>query len=100
MSFLLRVKLVLTEDTGPALGRARSSLVLFGLFIINQDFTILAIAMRFVLGGPYESEDVLGLVEDRVHLFERSISSLRIEEIDDRDDEGVTRDSVSIKTTA
>ncbi len=89
MDALLRVILVLTQDASPAFSRARSSLMLLSLLVIDQHFTVLAKAMRLVLCSPYHREDVLGLVENRVHLFERAISGLRVEKVNDREDESI-----------
>jgi hypothetical protein len=65
--------------------------MLLGLLVIDQQFPLLAKPMRFVLCSPYHREDTLGLVENRVHLFERAICGLRVEKVNDRKDECIAR---------
>ncbi len=88
----LRVKLVVSLDTqhaAPAFSSAQSSFVFARLFVLDQDLTILAVAVRLGLGNPHHGQDTLGLVEDAVHLLEGPVRCLRVEEIHHREDEGI-----------
>jgi hypothetical protein len=69
--------------------------MLFTLLIINENFPVLAIAARFMLGSPDDCEDVLCLLEDRVHFLKGAVSGLWIEEVDYRKDERITMEVVS-----
>ena len=65
------------------------------LLIVDENFTVLAVAARFVLGGPDNGEDILCLLEDVVHLLERAVSRLRVKEVDDWEDEGIAVGEIS-----
>ena len=69
--------------------------MLFTFLVIDENFTVLAIAARLMLGGPDDCEYILCLLEDVVHLLEGTVSSFRVEEVDDWEDESITVSDVS-----
>lgn len=69
--------------------------VLFGVLIIDEELAVLAVAVGFVASDGDNVEYVTGLVKNRIHLFQRAVCSLGIEEVDHREDDGVALGSVS-----
>lgn len=65
--------------------------MLLDLIVVDEDLAVLAVAAGFLLGGLDDSEDVLGLGEDGVHLLKRTVGRLGVEEVDDGEDECVAR---------
>jgi hypothetical protein len=63
--------------------------VLVGMSVVNEQFTVLAIAARLITSNLDNTEDGLGLAEDRIHLLQGAVGRLRVEEIHNREDEGV-----------
>ena len=55
----------------------------------DEEFSVLAVASRLGCSDSNSVEDALGFAEDDVHFFKGTVGSLRIEEIDDRDNEGI-----------
>lgn len=88
---------VLTEASSPTLRRRRNttptSLMFTSLSILNKNLTILAVTSWCILRNLDDGEPSLkttsGVSEDCVHFFEGSICSLGIEEVDNREYEGV-----------
>lgn len=64
--------------------------MLFGIFIVDKQFAVLAVAMRFLTGNRNNIKDTTSLVEDGIHLLQGSVGGFGIEEVDDREDESVT----------
>lgn len=85
--------------SGRLLGRRRQTLlahmlaVLGCLLVVHQQLPVLAIPARLDLGLVHHSKDALPavghLVEDAVHLLERAVRRLRVEEVDTGHHEGV-----------
>ena len=65
--------------------------VLLRVFVVDEKLAVLAVAVGLVAGDGDHVEDTGGLVEDGVHLLQRSVGGLWIEEVDNREDEGVTK---------
>lgn len=63
--------------------------IFFGVLVVDEKFAVLTIAVGLVASDGDSIEYAVGLVEDRVHLFKRAVGSFRIEEVDNREDEGV-----------
>lgn len=86
----------LQVGAGDELGRAvllgdvaGAAQVFRGVLVVDQELSVLAEAMGLVVSHGDHVEDVGGLEEDCVHLFQRPICGLGIEEVDHREDEGV-----------
>lgn len=73
----------MTYHTGPPR-------VLFRLFVVDEQFSLFAISSRLIARDSHEGEVGAAFAEDGVHLFEGAVGGLRVEEIDDGEDEGVT----------
>ena len=77
-------------DHTPLLGDMTSAaLVVIRLFVVDKKLTLLAVAVRLVSGNANNREDGIGLTEDGVHLFERSVGCLWVEEVYSWEDDGV-----------
>jgi hypothetical protein len=63
--------------------------VFVGLGVVDEQFTVLAVATGFVGGNLDHVPDRGGLAEDGVHFFQRPVGGFRVEEVDDGEDEGV-----------
>jgi len=79
-------------NTAPPALRRR---MLLGIVIRDEQLAILAIAPRRLLRNLHDIENRRRIVEDGVHFFERAVGRLGIEEVDDRDDEGIAGELVS-----
>lgn len=62
---------------------------LLRLQIVDQQLTVLSVASGLVVRNADDVEDIRRLVEDLVHLLERAVRGLGVEEVDAGDDEGV-----------
>lgn len=69
--------------------------VIFRLSVVDEQFTILAVAARLIPCNLDKVPDRSGLVEDVVHLLQRTVGSLRVEEVDDGEDKSVTGEQES-----
>lgn len=92
---LLGVFSVIDLVAGGALGRVAENAGAANRLVLDvvqgaEQFTVGAVHVRLVPGEFDHVEDAGGLVEDAVHLFQRTIGGLGEEEVDDGDDEGVT----------
>ena len=68
----------------------------FAYLIVDQNFAVLTVAARFMLGSPDDREDILGLLEDGIHFLKGAVGGFWVEEEDDGEDEGVTIIKVSV----
>lgn len=64
--------------------------VIFRLSVIDEQLTILAVAARLIPCNLDKVPNRCGLVEDVIHLLQRTVGSLRVEEVDDGEDKSVT----------
>lgn len=69
---------------------AGAAQVVLSLGVVDEEFTVLAVAARLFPGDTHDVKDRLRLVEDGVHLLERAVSSLGVEKVHDGEDGGVT----------
>jgi hypothetical protein len=66
--------------------------LLFGVVVVDEKLAVLAVAAGLVLGDLDDGEPAAGtldLVEDGIHLLERAVGRLGIEEVDHGHDDGV-----------
>lgn len=72
--------------------------MLFGVLVIDEQLAVLAVAVGLVAGDRDDVEDAGRILEDSVHLLQGSVGGLRVEEIDDGEDESVDdrKDDVSL----
>lgn len=71
---------------------AGTAKMLLGVLVVDKKLAILAVAVGLVTGDRDDVEDTGCLVEDCVHFFQRSVGCLWVEEVYDREDEGVAND--------
>lgn len=69
--------------------------VIFRLSVIDEQLTILAVAARLISCNLDKVPNRCGLVEDVVHLLQRTVGGLRVEEVDDGEDKSVTEEHQS-----
>lgn len=81
-------ELVLAAFLGDVTGAAE---MLFGVLVVDKELAVLAIAVGLVASDGDQAEDAGCLLEDDVHLLQRPVGCLGVEEIDDREDERVTK---------
>ena len=89
---LLRIDLLFVVLVPNTWNRASSPLRLLcflGLVVVDEQLALLAIAVRHVAGDADDVERVGALVEDFVHLFERTACGLGEEEVGRGHHEGV-----------
>lgn len=70
---------------------AGTAQVLLGVFVVDEEFAVLAVAVGLVSGDGDHVENAGGLVEDGVHFLEGAVGGLGVEEVDDGEDERVAR---------
>jgi hypothetical protein len=75
----------LTDSAGP-------SEMLLRLLVLDKELALLVEPMRLFLGDLDNTEDGTALAEDNIHLFEGTVGSFRVEEVDDREDERIAGD--------
>lgn len=63
--------------------------MLFGILVVDEELSVLAVAVRLVAGNRDDVEDAGRILEDSVHLLQGPVGGLGIEEINDGEDEGV-----------
>jgi hypothetical protein len=68
---------------------ASAAQVLLGVLVVDEKLAVLAVAVGLVARNRNDIEYAGCLVEDCVHLLQGSIGSLRVEEVNDRNDECV-----------
>jgi len=68
------------------------SSILFGVLVVDEQFSVLAEAARQLIRHLDDIEPTGGLVEDFVHLLERTVSGFWVEEVDDWEDESTVDD--------
>lgn len=68
---------------------ARATLVLIRLLVVDQKLALLSVAVRLLSSYADHREDGVGLAEDGVHLLQRPVGGLGVEEVHDREDDGV-----------
>lgn len=98
LNMILRVSLILVADS-PLLHISYATNMmemLVCLGVIDEQFSILAVATGFLARNPDNRPDGFGLVEDCVHFFQRAVGGFRVEEVDHGEDEGVTIEIISI----
>lgn len=71
------------------IGVAGTTQVLLSVLVVDEELALLAVAVGLVAGNGDQVEHVVGLVEDCVHFLQRAVGGFGVEEIDDREDEGV-----------
>lgn len=84
-----------THDTAATASTTPSTMMFLRLFVVNQNLSVFAIAMRFMFGDLHHCKHTLGLVEYRVHLLQGPICRFWVEEVYHRYDEGITASRVS-----
>lgn len=47
--------------------------MLFGLLIVDENFALLTVTAWLILGSPDDGEDVLCLLEDRIHFLKGAV---------------------------
>lgn len=60
------------------------------LDVLALELSMLVIAVWLLEGNADAVEHIRGLLEDVIHLFEGAVSCLRVEEINGREDAGVS----------
>ncbi len=70
--------------------RRLSLAVLVRFLVTYKQFSLLTVALRFVLRYFDDRENAVAFPEDAIHLFQGTISGLGIEEPDTREDGGIT----------
>lgn len=72
--------------------------MLFSVIVVDEQLSVLAEPPWFLSRHLDNGEDRVCLVENTIHLLKRAIGRLRIEKVDDGDDEGVNdgKDDVSL----
>lgn len=60
------------------------------LLVIDQELAFAAEATRLLLRDAHDRENRVAFVENCVHLLEAAARSLRVEEVDDRNDESIS----------
>ena len=60
------------------------------LVVVDEQLSVLSVTARLLAGTLYYVEDVCRLAEDGVHFLQGAVGGLRVEEVDDGDDEGVS----------
>lgn len=78
-------------------------LVLVRLLVLDEQLAVLAVAAGFAAGDAHDAEPALGpgsLVEDGVHLLERAVRRLGVEEVDGRHHEGVDDGEYCVRVVA
>lgn len=63
--------------------------VLVGLGVVDEQFTVLAVATGLVARNLDQTPYGLGLAEDGVHFFQGAVRGFGVEQVDDGEDEGV-----------
>jgi hypothetical protein len=66
--------------------------MLLRLLVLDKELALLVEPMRLFLGDLDNTEDGTALAEDNIHLFEGTVGSFRVEEVDDREDERIAGD--------
>lgn len=76
--------LFLTDDAGTA------DVLVVNLLEITEKFALIVVHVGLLLRGFNDAENAACLPEDSVHLFQRALGSLGVEEVDHGEDNGVT----------
>jgi len=91
LQVIVWVGVVLVRDGGLLVGHvAGAAQVVLGLGVVDEQLAVLAVAARLLPGDAHDIPDRLGLAEDDVHLLERPVGGLGVEEVHDGDDEGIS----------
>ena len=69
---------------------AEATSVLLRVLVVDEKLTVLAIPTGLIARHRHEVEDRRRLVEDRVHLLQRPIRRLRVEEVHSGEDHEIT----------
>lgn len=91
LQVIVWVGVVLVRDGGLLVGHVAGAAaqVVRGLGVVDEQLAVLAVAARLLPGDAHDIPDRLGLAEDDVHLLERPVGGLGVEEVHDGDDEGI-----------
>lgn len=65
------------------------------VFVIDKKLAVLAIATGQLLRDLHDVEHICGLMENGIHLFQRPVGCLRVEEVHDWYDEGIARKALA-----
>lgn len=77
------------------LGNGAETAVFFGLLVVDEDLTVLAVAARRIPRSAHQAEHRIRVEEDAIHLLEGAVCGLREEEVYHGHDEGVAKQGVS-----
>lgn len=65
------------------------------ILVVDENIAIFVVAMWLSSGDTDDLEDVVGLLEDKIHLLQRSIGCFGIEEVDSWENGSITEIKVS-----